>query len=71
MSDERLEHLDKYIAMRVVGKRIYCSGLSGEQQSYFIDALGQKVSVKLDGQPVRVVVRSVKNTKCILDMVKK
>lgn len=57
------------IQMHVCGKRIYCSGLTGDQQKLFIDALGMEMGILLDQKPVRVKVKSVRSAKCMLEIV--
>lgn len=57
------------IQMHVVGRRIYCSDLIEEHQKGFIDALGTRIGIHLDGKAIAVLVKSVKGNKAILQIV--
>lgn len=57
------------IQMRREGQRIYCSDLIEEHQKGFIDALGTRIGIHMDGKPLVVLVKSVRDTKAILQIV--
>ena len=56
------------IEMHVHGKRIYCHGLTGSQQSWMIDRLGTHIGIYMDGKQIKVLVKGVKSAKAILEV---